>query len=119
MNKVSISMLLLALSGCSFYARGPNDYQKAVRNVLDTKNEAVETCYKKELESNEKANGKVVVHFSVEPKTGAFTKPEVVKSETTANEPLQSCVLSQFDGLKLDPADARKGDATYAWAFER
>jgi len=42
-----------------------------------------------------------------------------VKSETTANEPLQSCVLSQFDGLKLDPADARKGDATYAWAFER
>jgi hypothetical protein len=110
---------LVALSGCSFYARGSKDYREAVRTVLDTKSGAIEGCYKSELQGNDKAQGKVVVHFDVAPKTGEFTNADVVKDQTTANKPLQKCVLSAIEGLKLDPPDARKGDATFAWDFSR
>ena len=110
---------LLVLSGCSFYARGANDYREAVRQVLDTKSPEIETCYRSELKGNDKAQGKVVVHFDVAPKTGDFTNAEVVKGETTAEKPVQKCVLSAIDGLKLDPPDQRKGDATFAWDFSK
>jgi hypothetical protein len=59
------------------------------------------------------------VHFDVAPKTGAFSNVDVVKDETTANKPLQKCVLTAIDGLKLDPPDQREGDATFAWDFAR
>lgn len=116
------SGLLLAialLSGCSFYARGAEDYRKAVRKVLDTKNQQVEDCYKRELKADEKAAGKVVVKFDVEPKSGAIKNPKVVEKETTAKPALQQCVLASLEGLKLDPADQRKGEATFAWDFSR
>ena len=117
--KHSILIVLALCAGCSFYARGKDDYKKAVRNVLDGQSESIEKCYRAELESNDKAKGKVVVRFDVEPKTGAFANVEVVKDDTTANKPLQKCVLGAFDGLKLEPADQRKGEATFTWDFAR
>ena len=34
--KLNPVFALLLLGGCSFYARGPDAYRQAVRNVLDT-----------------------------------------------------------------------------------
>lgn len=118
-NTLSILALtgLAALTGCSFHARGPDSYRQAVRNVLDTKSTQVDDCYKRAHEQNAEAKGTVVVHFWVEPKTGDITNPEVIKERTTADETLQKCVLDTLPGLKLDPADQRKGDATFAWNF--
>lgn len=107
------------LTGCSFFARGPDDYRKAVRKVLDSRDKQVESCYKSELKSDDKAQGKVVVKFDVEPKTGNITNPAVVEKSTTASAGLQQCVLKSLEGLKLDPADQRKGEATFVWDFDR
>jgi outer membrane biosynthesis protein TonB len=110
---------LACLSGCSFYARGKDDYRKAVRNTLDQRSSEIEGCYRAELKGNDAAKGKVVVRFDVAPKTGEFQNAEVVKEETTASEPLQQCVLKNIQDLKLDPADQRKGEATFTWDFSR
>jgi hypothetical protein len=108
---------LAMLSGCSFFARDSDAYRTAVRSMLDTKSPDIEGCYKRAHEANAEVKGTVVVHFFVEPKTGDITSPEVVKEQTTADEALQRCVLDSLGGLKLDPADQRKGDATFIWNF--
>lgn len=108
---------LVSLAGCTFYARGPDDYRQAVRKVLDTKSPAVEGCYKSAREQGPQSQGAVVVRFDVEPKTGEIVRPEVVKEQTTADEALQRCVLESLAGLKLDPPDQRKGEATFRWEF--
>lgn len=105
------------LSGCSFYARGPDDYRTAVRNAIDVKGPSVEDCYKSARQQNPAAAGAVVVRFDVEPKTGQIVRPEVVKEQTTADEALQRCVLDSLAGLKLDPPDQRLGQATFRWEF--
>ena len=62
-RKLEAGLLLVAalLGGCSFYARGADDYRKAVRAVLDTRQKQVEDCYKRTLQTDAKATGKVVV----------------------------------------------------------
>jgi hypothetical protein len=107
----------VALGGCSFYARGPDDYRQAVRNMLDTKSAGLEGCYKSAREQNPQSQGAVVVRFDVEPKTGDIVRPEVVKEQTTADEILQRCVLESLAGLKLEPPDQRQGQATFRWEF--
>lgn len=121
-NRPGGGALLVAaalLAGCSFYARGPDDYRTAVRAVLDTRQPQVKDCYAQTLKADESAKGKVVVRFDVEPKTGLIQNPTVVEDKTTANPALQQCVLGSLEGLKLDPADQRKGEATFAWDFGR
>ncbi len=113
----NVFVALVTLSACSFYARGPEDYRKAVRNVLDTKADEVESCYKRAHEQNAEAKGSVAVRFDVAPKTGDIANPQVIKEETSADETLQRCVLDSLSGLKLDPADQRKGEATFRWQF--
>src|SRR5262249_31605000 len=93
MRNVLIVASLTVLAGCSFSARGQDDYRKAVRTVLGSRSSQVEQCYRAELASNKDAHGKVVVKFDVEPKTGSFAAAKIVEGETTANKAVQKCVL--------------------------
>jgi hypothetical protein len=117
-SKQGLVVLMLLASGCSFYARGPDDYRKAVREVLAQKQGDVEGCYRRAHEGSPELKGKVVVRFDVEPKTGHIVNPLVVAEQTNANEVLQHCVTDSLSGLALAPADQRKGEATFAWNFE-
>lgn len=120
MKRSAVLMLGCAgLLGCSFYARGPEDYRAAVRKVLEQKQPDVEACYKRSYEQDNSVQGRVVVSFEVEPKTGKIVKPSVVPAGTTANELLQQCVLASLDGAVLDPPDQRTGAATFTWEFSR
>lgn len=120
MKRVALIIVACAsVSACSFYARGPDDYRTAVRKLLDKKQSDVESCYKQSYEKDNAVQGRVVVSFEVEPKTGNIVKPSVVPAGTTANETLQKCVLASLEGLKLDPADQRTGAATFTWDFSR
>jgi hypothetical protein len=116
---LSLTVACLCTAGCSFYARGPNDYRTAVRKVLETKQPDVETCYKQSYEKDSAVQGKVVARFEVEPKTGKLAKQAIVSEGTTANETLQKCVLKSLEGLVLNPPDERTGAATFTWDFSR
>ena len=110
---------LALLSGCSFFARGPDAYRTAVRGVLDTRNAQIESCYRQALAADPAAAGRVVVKFDVEPKTGNFAKPTVVYQESSASDADKNCVVTSLDGLALAPPDQRKGEATFAWEFSK
>jgi len=110
-------LVCAGLSACSFYARGPDDYRKAVRTVLENKRPDVEACYKRIYDADQSAQGKVVVTFEVEPKTGKIVKAVVVPEGTTANPALQQCVVASLEGLTLDPPDQRTGVARFTWDF--
>jgi hypothetical protein len=111
------SVLLSALvSGCSFYARGADDYRDATRDLLQTRGIQIQGCYNEVLGADRNAKGVVAIHFTMTEKTGALANPEVLP-ESTAPAALSDCVVKALVGLVLDPPDQRKGDATFRWEF--
>lgn len=117
--KRTLVLLALGLAGCSFYARGPDAYRAAVREVLDQKRPEIQACYKSSYDADPNVQGRVIAKFKVEPKTGKVVSPEIVPEGTTASEPLKQCVLTSLNGLKLAQPDQRMGDATFLWDFAR
>ena len=104
MKKTSISFALVALAalaaGCSFNARSPEDYAKETPG--------------RQFGHDRGGSG----HRQSDAETGELTSVAVDTANTTAAEPLPSCVTSALAGLKLAPPDARDGLATYAWDFQ-
>ena len=116
--KTTIAFALIAgLAGCSFIARDTETYQNETRKVLESKNSAIVSCYDSALAANPAQSGNVVVTFVVEKKTGAITNVAADPNQSTAPEGLQTCVVTALEGLKLDPADQREGQATFTWTF--
>jgi hypothetical protein len=122
MKKTSISFALVAFAamaaGCSFHARSPEDYAKETQAILETKSGDIKKCYDEALKKDAKLTGKVTVNFTVKAETGELTSVTVDAANTTAAEPLPSCVTTALAGLKLAPPDARDGLASYAWDFQ-
>ncbi|MGH1348509.1 MAG: AgmX/PglI C-terminal domain-containing protein [Nannocystales bacterium] len=119
MRKTISSMILasVALSmGCSFIARGEDQYRTDTRALLETRNADVRSCYDKELANNPALSGDVVVNFTVEKKTGAIMNATAAEG-STAPESLQTCVVTAVDGLALTPEDRRDGQATFTYTF--
>jgi len=108
----------LALSACSFHARDAESYRKVTREVLETKNPDIKSCYDKALESDPKLEGTVVVTMTVEKDTGIIKNVKLDKKASEANKHLRLCVINALTGLKIDPPDARDGHATFTWNFE-
>jgi hypothetical protein len=117
--KTSIAFLVIAAlaSGCTFIARDTETYKQETRKVLETKNSAIVGCYDQALAANPSQSGNVVVTFIVEKKTGNITNVSADPNQSTAPEALQTCVVTALEGLVLDPADQREGQATFTWTF--
>lgn len=117
--KTSIAFTVIAAlaSGCTFIARDTETYKQETRKVLETKNSEIVGCYDKALAANPSQSGNVVVTFIVEKKTGNITNVSADPNQSTAPEALQTCVVTSLEGLVLDPADQREGQATFTWTF--
>jgi hypothetical protein len=116
-TQFGILALVTVATGCSFIARGPDQYRADTRSVLETQNAQVKACYDDALQQNPAQSGKVVVNFTVEKKTGQFTNIAVDPNASTAPDRLQQCVVKAVEGLKLAPEDRRDGEATFEWVF--
>jgi hypothetical protein len=117
--KTSIAFTIIAAlaSGCTFIARDTETYKNETRSVLETKNSQIVSCYDAALAANPSHSGNVVVTFVVEKKTGSITNVSADPNQSTAPEALQTCVVTALEGLVLDPADQREGQATFTWTF--
>lgn len=115
--KFGLVALLASVTGCQFTARSPEDYRDATQKVLDTKAGDIKACYDTALKGKQDLQGKVTVHFTVEPETGAIKDVKVDPAGTTAPAELSTCVSTALTGLKLDPPDAREGVATWTYDF--
>jgi hypothetical protein len=109
-----------ALSACSFeyHARSPEDYSRATRALLESRESDFRQCYQGVLATTPNAAGSVTVQFEVEEKTGKIVTPKSLP-ESTAPEPLRECVVNGLAGLALQPPDQRKGVATMTFDFGR
>lgn len=107
----------LISAGCSFHARDADGYRKDTRTLLESKSGDIKACYDAALTKDPKVSGSVIVHFTVEKKTGTV-KEAKVDAASTAPAELSQCVVTAIQGLVLDPPDARDGDATYSWEFQ-
>jgi hypothetical protein len=118
MHKSITLISLLAMSvGCSFIARGEDQYRSDTRNLLEQRNADVRSCYDNALAQNPAQSGTVAVNFTVEKKTGKLTNVAVDPDQTTAPETLSNCVVNAVDGLVLTPEDRRDGLAEFRWVF--
>lgn len=121
MNKSKfIPALVLAVaasSACTFYARDVDTYRADTRTVLETRNAKIKECYDRALETNETVAGKTTINFIVEKKTGTMMNVQLDES-STAPDDLNQCIVNSMEGLVLDPADQREGQATFTWQFK-
>jgi hypothetical protein len=117
-----LSVLLLTASavvpGCSCLARDAETYRADTRTVLETRNDAVKTCYDEALKADPTVSGTVVVKFKVEKKTGKLLDIGVDPARNQAPAALSDCIVKALDGLTLEPVDQRQGDATFTWTFK-
>jgi hypothetical protein len=115
-NITLLPVILASATACQFYARGPEDYRKDTRTLLESKSADIDSCYDTVLKTDAKAAGTVVVHFTVANGTGKITAPKVLP-ESTAPAALGECVVKSLEGLALTPEDKRDGDAVFSWEF--
>ncbi|MEO8702602.1 MAG: hypothetical protein ABI867_21340 [Kofleriaceae bacterium] len=108
-------MLAVVAMGCAGTARSSDVYRRDTRAMLETRNAQLATCYDDALKVDPKIGGMVAVKFTVEKKTGMFTKPTIDPTRSNASEALVTCVLRVVDGLALQPPDAREGRATFVY----
>lgn len=108
----------ISLSACSFHARGPEDYRKDVRKLLEQKDDEIQSCYQKLVKENKKTKGTVVLKFVVKSETGEISDVKV-KTKNGASEELSQCVTEAVKGLKLDPPDQRDGKAEFTYEFKQ
>ena len=109
---------LMASCSASFYARSPDDYRKATRTLLESKESDFKSCYENVIKQTPDAQGSVVVQFTVEQKTGKILNAASLPS-STAPGPLRACVVNGLSAMKLDPPDQRQGVATMTFDFGR
>jgi hypothetical protein len=119
LKSFSISSLAVVVGGCSFYARSPEQYRDDTSNVLSTKTAELNACYDTVVKTEPTAAGKVTVLFTVEKKTGTIGNVAADPARTTAPQSLISCVVTAINGLVLNPADQRTGNATFEYDFAR
>src|SRR5262245_40922601 len=109
---------LALLAGCQFIARGPEQYRDDTKALLEQNSSSLKSCYDGVIATDSSAKGTVTVRFVVEQETGAIKDVEVDNETSTAPPPVRDCVVNAVTGLKLDPADARDGVATFTYEFE-
>ncbi len=104
-------------TGCSFIARGEDQYRTDTRALLETRNADIRACYDRELDGNPSLSGDVVVQFTVEKKTGTISNVTAAEG-SSAPEALTNCVVGALEGgLALTPEDRRDGQATFTYSF--
>ncbi len=122
MRKSPIHLALLALTvgavGCSVAARDANMYAQDTQKVLESRNDAIKTCYDQALKNDAKVAGTVTVKFTVKTETGDLTDIKVDAAGTTAPDALSQCVVTSIQGLKLAPPDDNEGLGTFTWNFQ-
>ncbi|HEU0030327.1 MAG TPA: hypothetical protein VFQ53_06840 [Kofleriaceae bacterium] len=113
-----VAIALTLATGCAT-ARSAEQYREDTHTLLYASSTRLETCYETALAANPDAAGVVKVQFVVVARTGRLVRPRIDATHTTAPRELMTCVLDAIDGLRLEPADAQEGHATFVYEFRR
>jgi hypothetical protein len=107
-NIILLSAAFLTTTAC--IARGPEDYRIVTRQLVDTRKGDIESCFAG-------TEGKVVVDFTVEKKTGKIVNAKVDTAKSTASDEVGECIVGAINGLGIDRPDMRDGAANFTWTL--
>ena len=108
-------LAIVALAACGGTARNSDAYRADTLKLLETHRAQVTACYDEALKADRKLAGTVMLHFTVEKKTGAFGQVAVDPGKSTAPSSVWPCVMRVVEGLQLQPADKNEGQATFVY----
>jgi hypothetical protein len=117
LTRLTLLVVLGSATGCGAAARSPEQYRDDTAALLETQNGAIKLCYDDLLKTDAHVSGKVAIRFTVKEATGELTEPKIDPASTTAPEKLSQCILTAISTLKLQPADAQDGQATFVYDF--
>jgi hypothetical protein len=116
--------LTLATTGCFSLAEDRNAtmYRDDTTALLNTKENDIRDCYARFHKANpkERAEATVVVTFDIERETGKLDNAVIGPTSTSTDpaNPINACVLSAIQDLKLEPPSFRMaGQGTFRWIF--
>ncbi len=105
---ILLSATFVSTTAC--IARGPEDYRLVTRELVDTRKGDIESCFGG-------SEGKVVVDFTVEKKTGKIANPKIDSGKSTASAEVGECIVKAIDGLAIERPDMRDGAARFTWTL--
>ena len=117
MKKLMLLACLLGGAACGT-ARSQAVYAADASRLLETRSGDLQRCYNEVLKTQPGAGGIVTVKFLVQPSSGTIKDAAIDRSQTTAPDVLDRCVLDAMVGLALAPPDRNEGHATFTYEFK-
>ena len=109
-RKGSISMALDAARVSGKGSKTANRSSEELSRVINSHNDAVEYCYKREAKLNPNLKGDIIVEFVVG-YNGRVKNVRITKS-SLRNKKVESCMTGRIRGWRFKPIDKREGDVT-------
>lgn len=117
MTKLLMFACMLGGAACGT-ARSQAVYAADASRLLETRASDLQRCYNEVLTTQPGAAGVVTVKFLVLPSSGTIKDATIDRSQTTAPDVLDRCVLDAMVGLNLTPPDRNEGHATFMYEFK-
>jgi TonB family protein len=107
-RKGSIKMALDAASVSGKGSKAANRGSEELSRVINSHNDAIEYCYKKESKLNPNLKGDVQVEFTIG-YNGRVKAVRIVRS-SMRNKNVEKCISSRIRGWRFKPIDRSEGD---------
>jgi TonB family protein len=104
----SINMALDAASVSGKGSKSANRSSEELSRVINSHNDAIEFCYKKEAKLNPNLKGDIQVEFTVG-FNGRVKAVRIVRS-SLRNKNVENCISSRTRGWRFKPIDQKEGD---------
>jgi TonB family protein len=104
----SISMALDAADVSGKGSKSANRSGEELSRVINSHNDAIEYCYKKESKLNPNLKGDIQVEFTVG-FDGRVKSARIVRS-SMRNKSVEDCISSRIRGWRFKPIDRKEGD---------
>lgn len=107
-RKGSIKMALDDASVSGTGSKAANRGSEELSRVINSHNDAIEYCYKKESKLNPNLKGDVQIEFTIG-FNGRVKAVRIVRS-SMRNKNVESCISSRIRGWRFKPIDKKEGD---------
>jgi len=107
-RKGSIQMALDAARVSGKGSKAANRSSDEISRVINSHNDAIEYCYKRESKLNPNLKGDVLVEFTIS-HNGRVVDSKILDS-SLRNKQVESCITSRIRGWRFKPIDQKEGD---------
>jgi TonB family protein len=107
-RKGSIQMALDAARVSGKGSKAANRGSDEISRVINSHNDAVEYCFKRESKLNPNLKGDILVEFTIS-SNGRVVESKILSS-SLRNKQVESCITGRIRGWRFKPIDASEGD---------